>query len=179
LTMRSVVFFVVPSALVKCAASVPAQMMAVQGSGVGCDKPDWSCISKKIIDVPTPAENQVLLSMRGSSVNPIDVDLVEPDCATLLGCSDGSIGKDGSGIVLAVGSDSICSSFQVGDEVWGGAEGAYAEYAVADCRGIGLKPVNLDFVAAATIPGVGGTSFQCLTAAGLVPTAKKQDSCDH
>lgn len=163
--LKSALLAVVPSALVRCDA-VPTMMQAVQGSGVGCDKPDWSCISEKTVEVPTPSEGQVLLAMHGASVNPINVDLVEPHCASEMGCSDGTIGNDGAGTVVAVGSS--CANFKVGDEVWGGIQGAYAQYAVANCKNIGLKPNNLDFVGAATIPVVGGTARQCLLAAGLV-----------
>jgi len=131
---------------------------------VGCDKPDWSCVSEKTVEVPSPSEGQVLLAMHGSSVNPINVDFVEPHCATEIGCSDGTMGNDGAGTVVA----SSCADFKVGDEVWGGIHGAYAQYAIADCKGIGLKPTNLDFISAGTMGVVGGTARQCLLAAGLV-----------
>jgi len=162
---RSVLLIVLPSALVNCDV-VPSTMMAVQGSGVGCDKPDWSCIDTKKVDVPSPSAGQVLLKMHGASVNPINVDGVEPECATTIGCSDGTLGNDGAGTVVAVGSS--CQNFQIGDEVWGGIQGSYAQYAVANCNFIGLKPSNLDFVSAGTIPVVGGTARSCLLSAGLV-----------
>jgi len=165
MVLKSALLAVVPSALVNCDA-LPTMMQAVQGSGVGCDKPDWSCISEKTVEVPSPSEDQVLLAMHGTSVNPINVDLVEPHCASEMGCSDGTIGNDGAGTVVAVGSS--CTNFKVGDEVWGGIQGAYAQYAVANCKNIGLKPTNLDFIGAGTIPVVGGTARQCLLSAGLV-----------
>merc|ERR1711865_641582 len=46
--------------------------------------------------------------------------------------------------------------------------GSYAQYAVAECGRIGLKPENLDFMSAGTIPVVGGTAWECLEQAGLV-----------
>jgi len=165
MALRCALLAVVPCALVKSDA-VPDMMLAVQGSGVGCDKPDWSCVSEKTVEVPSPSEGQVLLAMHGSSVNPINVDLVEPECASQLGCSDGTMGNDGAGTVVAVGSS--CADFKVGDEVWGGIHGAYAQYAIADCKGIGLKPKNLDFISAGTMAVVGVTARQCLLAAGLV-----------
>lgn len=165
MVFRSAILVALPSAFVNGDA-VPTTMMAVQGSGVGCDKPDWSCISEKSVDVPSPSAGQVLLLMHGTSVNPINVDLVEPECAGGMGCSDGTLGNDGAGTVIAVGSS--CRQFKVGDEVWGGIHGAYAQYAVADCTAVGLKPSNLDFISAGTIPVVGGTARQCLLAAGLV-----------
>lgn len=148
--------------------AVPRQMTAVQGSGKPCDKPDWSCISKKTVDVPVPGAGQALIMIKGSSVNPVNVDLVEPGCDTApapFGCSAGTIGNDGAGTVVAVGTS--CSDFKVGDQVWGGMHGSYAQYALASCKSIGLKPKNLNFVDAGTIPVVGGTSFQCLQAAGM------------
>lgn len=164
---------VLPVVFVNCDGLLPTVMSAVQGSGVGCDKPDWSCISEKLVDVPSPLAGQVLLEMRGASVNPINVDLVEPECAHEMGCSGGTIGNDGAGVVVAVGSD--CPDFKVGDAVWGFISGSYAQYAVASCGGIGLKPENLDFVSAGTIPVVGGTAWQCLESAGLVPAAAKSN----
>jgi len=145
--------------------ATPQQMTAVQGSGKPCSKPDWSCISKKIVGVPRPGAGQALIMVRGSSVNPINVDLVEPGCAASFGCSNGTMGNDGAGTVVAVGTS--CSEFKVGDQVWGGIQGSYAQYAIASCKSIGLKPTNLNFVDAGTIPVVGGTSLQCLQAAGM------------
>jgi len=166
MVFRSALLTVLPSAFVNCDA-VPSVMVAVQGSGVGCDKPDWSCISEKSVDVPSPSTGQVLLKMYGASVNPINVDGVESnsrfDCATTIGCSAGTLGNDGAGTVVEVGSS--CPNFKVGDEVWGLIQGSYAQYAVANCKSIGLKPNNLDFVSAATIPVVGGTARACLLAA--------------
>lgn len=165
MVFRRALLAVVPCTLVKSDAA-PNTMLAVQGSGVGCDKPDWSCISEKTVEVPSPSDGQVLLAMHGSSVNPINVDFVEPHCASELGCIDGTMGNDGAGTVVAVGSS--CADFKVGDEVWGGIHGAYAQYATADCKNIGLKPKNLDFISAGTMPVVGGTARQCLLSAGLV-----------
>lgn len=164
---RSAYLVVLPMALVN--GHLPTTMSAVQGSGVGCGKPDWSCISENNVDVPSPSAGQVLLEMRGASVNPINVDGVNDECAHTVGCATSTIGNDGAGIVVAVGSD--CPDFKVRDEVWGMISGSYAQFAVADCSRIGLKPKNLDFVSAGTIPVVGGTAFQCLESAGLVPAA--------
>lgn len=150
------------------AGLVPTTMKAAQGNGQPCDKPDWSCISEKDVPVPKPGAGEVLLEMRGSSVNPIDVDLVEPSCKNFpkpFTCSNGTIGDDGAGIVVALGSG--CSDLKVGDEVWGFMDGSYAQYAIAKCKRVGLKPTNLGFVNAGTIPVVGGTSLQCLQAAGM------------
>lgn len=163
MVFRSALLTALPSAF---GDAVPPTMLAVQGSGVGCDKPDWSCISTKSVDVPSPSAGQVLLKMQGASVNPINVDVVEPECPYTLGCADGTLGNDGAGTVVEVGSS--CPNFKIGDEVWGLIHGSYAQYAIADCGSIGLKPNNLDFVSAGTIPVVGGTARSCLLSGGLV-----------
>lgn len=168
---KSAFLAVLPVAFVNCHGPL---MSAVQGSGIGCDKPDWSCISEKNVEVPSASASQVLLEMRGASVNPINVDFVEPECASVLGfCSAGTLGNDGAGVVVAVGSD--CPGFKVGDAVWGFIPGSYAQYAVADCGGLGLKPENLDFVSAGTIPVVGGTAWECLESAGLVSKSEQKN----
>jgi len=80
-------------------------------------------------------------------------------------CSNGTLGNDGSGIVAAVGLG--CQDFKVGDRVWGFVQGSYAQYALAACNSVGLKPEKLSLTDAGTIPVVGGTSLQCLQAAGM------------
>jgi len=153
---------VLASAGVAYATALPSQMKAVQASGTPCEKPDWTCISEKTVEVPRPGAGQMLVAMKGASVNPINVDLVEPLCTPLpFPCSKGTIGNDGSGVVV----ETKCDGFAVGDEVWA-LGGQYAEYAVVSCATAGLKPKKLSFVDAGTIPVVGSTSLQCLQAAG-------------
>merc|ERR1719215_1281167 len=123
-------------------SSIPKKMDASQGSGSSCSRPAWGCISEQTVPVPEPLAGQVLLRMQGSSVNPVNVDLVEPGCEKLpkpLGpCTKGTLGDDGAGTVVAIGAG--CSDFKVGDEVWGFVAGSYAQYALANCNRIGLKP---------------------------------------
>lgn len=150
------------------AKTLPKFMKAVQANGQGCEGPGWPCVSEKLVPVPMPASGEVLVEVSGSSVNPIDVDLVEPVCKMVpppLSCSIGTLGNEGAGRVVAVAGD--CPDFKVGDEVWGFLRGGYAQYAIASCKTIGLKPRNLTFVDAGTMPLVASTSFQCLEHAGM------------
>merc|ERR1719326_752643 len=145
----------------------PHRMMADEGSGTSCDKPDWSCVSEKSVSVPRRGMGQVLLEMHGASVNPVNVDFVEPGCEWF-GCSKGTVGNDGAGTVVALGFPTWgCLEIDIGDEVWGLIKGSYAQYAVADCKEIGKKPASLSFVDAGTIPVVGVTSLSCLSEAGM------------
>jgi len=90
-------------------APLPTTMTAMLASGTPCSAPDWSCLSlSKTVPVPKPGKGLALVKMYGASVNPLNVDLVEPVCQYLpasgpFHCSNGSIGTDGAGIVAAVG----------------------------------------------------------------------------
>merc|ERR1712136_615631 len=54
----------------------------------------------------------------------------------------------------------------------GTVQGAYAQYALANCSLTTLKPLSASFVEAGTIPVVGLTSLQCLQKTGA-PWASK------
>lgn len=70
-------------------------------------------------------------------------------------------GLDVAGRVVAVGGD--VSRFQVGDEVFGIAQGAYAEYAAASEDKLAHKPRNTTFEQAAVAAISGITALQALT----------------
>src|SRR5215471_17160890 len=74
------------------------------------------------------------------------------------------IGNDIAGIVEAVGRN--VTQFKPGDEVFGEVSrcgfGAYAEYVVAQEDALALKPVNLSFEEAASLPTAGCTALQGL-----------------
>ena len=69
-------------------------------------------------------------------------------------------GRDVAGVVEAVGKN--VTRFQPGDEVFGTAEGSFAEYAIAPEARIAIKPANLTFEQAAAVPIAGGTALQAL-----------------
>jgi len=154
---------------------IPSTMRAMQKGLFPCSGPKWSCLSLNAkAPVPTPSAGQVLVKMSGASVNPRDVDCVEPICLLFrlkpgfpFRCYQGTIGGDsilggdGSGVVAAVGpglSWTGCPKLKVGDKVWGFFEGPYAEYAVGSCNTTRPKPTSLSFVDAGVIPGVGNTA---------------------
>jgi len=143
------------------------KMTGIVASGLPCSSPDWTCVSlSHNIDIPVPADGELLMAMKASSVSPLTVELVEPRCKQLAGflnCSNGTIGPGGSGVVAALGPN--CHGFSIGDEVWGIPNGAYAGYTVAKCAATGLKPKQLSF-AGAGVSLEGVTSLQCLRRAG-------------
>jgi NADPH:quinone reductase-like Zn-dependent oxidoreductase len=76
-----------------------------------------------------------------------------------------TLGSDLAGVVLEVGSR--VTRFKPGDAVFASVfdlngTGALAEFALVPEGAAALKPANLDFVQAASIPMVGLTSWQAL-----------------
>src|SRR5204863_4410043 len=75
-----------------------------------------------------------------------------------------ALGRDLAGVVVEVGSR--VTRFKPGDAVFASifdlGTGALAEFAVVPENAAALKPVNLDFVQAASIPMVGLTAWQAL-----------------
>jgi NADPH:quinone reductase-like Zn-dependent oxidoreductase len=69
-------------------------------------------------------------------------------------------GRDVAGTVEAVGKD--VTRFAPGQEVYGTAEGSFAEYARADQRRLAPKPANVTFAQAAALPISGLTALQGL-----------------
>jgi NADPH:quinone reductase-like Zn-dependent oxidoreductase len=75
-----------------------------------------------------------------------------------------TLGSDLAGVVVAVGNR--VTRFKPGDAVFASifdtGKGALAEFAVVPEHAAALKPANLDFVQAASVPMVGLTSWQAL-----------------
>eukprot|EP00959_Pyramimonas_sp_CCMP1952_P201377 4211245-Pyramimonas_sp.AAC.1 len=72
-------------------------MRALRASGEPCSAPGWPCLAvSPTAAVPAAGRGEALLAMRGSCVNPLDVDLVEPSCkafppSTALHCTNGTV----------------------------------------------------------------------------------------
>ena len=122
------------------------------------------------VDVPTPAEGQVLVRVKAAGVNMAEWHLMtgRPSLVKLaLGVPkprDASLGADLAGIVDAVGPG--VTRFAVGDEVFGTGEGTFAELAVAKVERLERKPANLSFEEAGVMTMAGYTALQALAAAG-------------
>ena len=81
------------------------------------------------------------------------------------------LGRDVAGTVVAVGS--AVTRFAVGDEVFGIAPGAFAEYAAAREDKLARKPANATFEQAAAVPVSALTALQALTDVGRVQPGQK------
>ncbi|MFE1774268.1 NADP-dependent oxidoreductase [Streptomyces sp. NPDC059008] len=120
------------------------------------------------IDRPEPLGGEVLIRVRASGVNPVDV-AVRSGAYPLLGEPSFGVGWDISGVVEEVGPG---ARFKVGDEVFGmpffpRAATGYAEYVAAPSRQVARKPASLDHVQAAAVPLAALTAWQ-----GLVDAAR-------
>jgi NADPH2:quinone reductase len=116
---------------------------------------------------PIPADNEVQIEIYYTAVNPVDWKIREGMLKGLMLHEFPLIpGWDASGIVNKVGKN--ISSFKKGDEVFAYCRkpivkwGTYAEYICVDASHVALKPKNLSFAQAASIPLVGLTAWQAL-----------------
>jgi NADPH:quinone reductase-like Zn-dependent oxidoreductase len=131
------------------------------------------------IERPAPADDQLLVKVRAASVNPLDWHFIEgtPYIMRALGVglrkpADTRLGVDFAGTVEVVGKN--VTQFKPGDEVFGGRTGAFSEYVcVREARAVALKPANITFEQAASVPIAGITALQGLRDKGKVQSGQK------
>ena len=132
-----------------------------------------------VSDVPTPAPGpgEVLLRVRAAGVDRGTWHLMtgEPYLMRLAlgfrGPRQSVLGRDVAGVVEAVGAD--VTSFAVGDEVMGTADGSFAEHAVVPVRRLAHKPAATSFEEAAVLPISGGTALQAVRDAGRLQPGQR------
>lgn len=128
------------------------------------------------IEKPVPNDNQILVRVRAASLNPLDLTIRGPWLIRpLLGMRKPKnirLGVDYAGTVEAIGSK--VTNFKLGDEVFGAARGALAEYVcgLAD-RIVGHKPGNITFEEAASVPVAALTALQGLRDKGRIQPGQK------
>jgi NADPH:quinone reductase-like Zn-dependent oxidoreductase len=127
------------------------------------------------IEKPTAGDNEVLISVRAASVNPLDWHLLrgKPFLVRLMGFGllkpkRQILGADIAGRVEAVGKN--VTQFKVGDEVFGSGMGGFAEYACAREDKLVLKLAAITFEQAAAVPVAGLTALQGLRDHGRLQT---------
>jgi len=124
-------------------------------------------VPMRMTEVPTPEINEyeVLAEIHAASINPIDFKIRDGKVKMLLKYEMPLIlGNDFSGVIVKVGAK--VTRFKVGDEIYARPRkdkiGTFAEYIAIHEDDIALKPKNLSFEEAASIPLVGLTSYQAL-----------------
>jgi NADPH:quinone reductase-like Zn-dependent oxidoreductase len=128
------------------------------------------------LDMPVPEDDQVLVRVHASSVNPVEWYGVTGPYFARIGNGlrrpkDTTVGADLAGRVEAVGR--AVEEFQPGDEVFGTSGASWAEYACARAERLGRKPANLSFEEAAAVPVAGITALQALRDKGRVQPGQK------
>jgi NADPH:quinone reductase-like Zn-dependent oxidoreductase len=156
-------------------ANRPSTMRAIVHERYG--RPDVSGVLElREVDVPIVEDDQVLVRVHGSSVNPVEWYGVTGFYFARIGNGlrrpkSASVGADLAGRVEAVGRD--VRDFQPGDEVFGTGAGAWAEYACAREARIARKPTNLSFEEAAAVPVAAITAVQALRDKGRVQPGQR------
>ena len=135
----------------------------------------------QLVDAGRPeiGPGEVRLQVHAAAVNPYDWHMVrgDPRIARLMGGvgltkpKTRIAGVDVAGRVDDVGAD--VDGLRVGDEVFGFARGAFAEYTVADAALVVPKPAGLSFEQAAAIPMAAVTALHAIRDRGHVQRGQR------
>jgi len=127
---------------------------------------------------PAPADNELLVKVKAAAVNPLDWHYMRgtPYIMRLMGVGLGSpidtrLGVDFAGTIEAVGEN--VERFKPGDEVFGGKTGAFAQYLAVSEDRVALKPGNVSFEQAASVPIAAITALQGLRDKGRLQRGQK------
>ncbi len=129
------------------------------------------------ISRPVPAPGEVLVRIKASGINPLDLKIHAGAAAHARHPLPAVLGIDLAGVVEAVG-DGV-TTFRPGDEVYGmtggvgGIQGSLAEFAAVDAALIALKPANLSMREAASLPLVFVTAWEGLVDRAAVHAGQK------
>ena len=141
-----------------------------------CEYGNPDVLKVEQLEKPVPNDNQLLVRVHAASVNPLDLTirgmLVLRPLTGLRKPKDTRLGVDYAGTVEAVGKN--VTNFKPGDEVFGGKTGALAEYVcVLANRNVALKPANMTFEQAASVPVAAITALQGLRDKGKIQPGQK------
>ncbi len=112
-----------------------------------------------------PKPDEVLVQVHAAGLNPIDYTIPKGTFKPILRFQlPATLASDLAGVVVEIGSR--VTRFKPGDAVFASifdlGSGSLAEFALVPEGAAALKPPNLDFVQAASVPMVGLTSWQAL-----------------
>lgn len=121
------------------------------------------CGALRMMETPTPkvGPHDLLVAVKGISVNPVDVKLRGARAPEDV---SGVLGFDAAGTVVEIGS--AVSTYAVGDAVFYAGDvtraGTNAETHAVDERIVGKKPASLDFIESAGLPLTSITAWEML-----------------
>jgi NADPH:quinone reductase-like Zn-dependent oxidoreductase len=138
----------------------------------------FGVVDVREVETPAPADNELLVRVRASSLNLGDWYAVTGRPYLTRGMmgfrkpKDIRLGTDFAGVVEAVGKD--VKDFRPGDEVFGGRTGAWAEFvSVPEDRAVVGKPANVTFDEAGAVPVAALTALQGLRDKGAIQPGQK------
>ncbi|EEF37017.1 2-methylene-furan-3-one reductase [Ricinus communis] len=153
-------------------SSLPSEMKAwVYGEYGGVDVLKFD----EKVSVPEVKEDQVLIKVVAAALNPVDAKRRQGKFKATDSPLPTVPGYDVAGIVVKVGSK--VKELKEGDEVYGDINekalegpkqfGSLAEYTAVEEKLLALKPKNLDFVQAASLPLAIETAYEGLERTGF------------
>ena len=125
---------------------------------------------------PVPKPHEILVQVHAAGLNPIDYMIPKGMFKPIIRLRlPSTLGSDVAGVVVEVGLK--VTRFKPGDAVFASVfdlgTGTLAEFVAVPEHVAALKPANLDFVQAASIPMVGLTSWQALKERAHVKPGQK------
>ena len=136
-----------------------------------------SPLQTSTVERPEAASGQVLVRIKSSFVNPLDMKIAKAQAAHARHPLPAVLGIDMAGVVEDVGAG--VAGFKRGDEVYGmtggvgGVQGSLAEFVAADGLLLARKPRNLLMRAAAAVPLVFITAWEGLVDRAHVSAGQK------
>jgi len=137
---------------------------------------DSSTLKKVETVKPTIGNEQVLIKIKASSINPVDIKIRMGYLAGMLPKTFPIVlGWEASGIIEEVGSQ--VKDLTIGDEVYTMPNfmqgGTYAEYVAVNSNEVALKPTTISFAKASTVPMVAGAAYTSLIKVAQVSSGQK------
>ena len=155
---------------------LPDGAAAMRASMARCYGPP-DVVRLESVAKPVPADDQILIRVHAAAVNPLDWHYLrgKPYFMRLMSGyglpNNARMGVDVAGSVEAVGKK--VARFKVGDAVFGGADGSFAEYVTARESGsLAPKPDNVTFEQAAAVPIAAVTALQALRDKGRIQSGQ-------
>ncbi len=160
-----------------CELEGPAPQVPMRAA-LRCEYGGPESVRIAAVEKPVPGPHDVLVRVRAVSVNPLDWHTIR-GTPRVMRLDTGlrkpkqtRLGVDFAGTVEAVG-DGV-TRFEVGEEVFGGRSGAFAEYLlVPEDRAIARKPPDLTYEQAASIGIAATTALQAVRDKGQVGPGTK------
>lgn len=145
---------------------------------VYCDYGTADVLKLEDVEKPVPADDELLVRVRAAAVNPFDWHFMR-GTPYIVRIGAGlrkpvimRLGVDFAGTVEAVGRN--VTKFEPGADVFGGRTGAFAEYLIVREDGaVALKPSNVTFEQAASVPIAALTALQALRDGAKLQSGQK------